>query len=336
MFNLWTRILFNGIDFWLRLKSYADGEQLSWFVNRQYSEDVVRTHAVVNYKGLFYLSLLVMPLVIALCGICLAVAAQSRHLPKATFQSLSRGANEVGLAGSYGVHLTPGLDRPKNGPVQRYNPGEPDLNMALVRWEGKKMPLLIWISPGLELPVCPASKLKETRVGMVTEMLQEAGDPFQGLKQAAGWTPQTNEDVAAGFEEWRQFQNEGLFHFAFTDNPRDANICVFFVDAFREGTEPGGVMVGGNTSAEVYPIAQAQTIKIRQKPVIIELSTLVNSTPEKMKGAAAHEFGHAMGIKAHSPYRDDIMYVDRVVDYLSPHDKATIRWLYHQAPSYVM
>jgi len=142
--------------------------------------------------------------------------------------------------------------------------------------------------------------------------------------------------VASRFEEWRQFQSEGLIRFALTDNPRDANVCVFFVDAFKEGSEAGGIMIGGNTSAEVYPIAQAHSIKIKQKPVVIELSTLVNSTPEKMIGAAAHEFGHALGIKAHSPYREDIMYGDRVVDHLSTADKATFRWLYHQVPQYVL
>jgi predicted Zn-dependent protease len=290
----------------------------------------------LNSKGLFYFSLFVMPLVILLCGICLAVAAQNRHLPKATLPTFARSAgDEANLPGSYGVHLTPGLNRPRNAAAQRYDPGEPDLSMATVRWESNKMPLLIWISPGLQLPDCPASQLKSTRVDEVTEMLQSS-EPLKNLKQATGWTPETNDDVAAGIEQWRQFQGEGLFRFAFTDDPRDANICVFFVDAFREGTEAGGIMVGGNTAATVYPIAQAHSIKIKQKPVIIELSTLVNSTPQKMTGAAAHEFGHALGIKAHSPYREDIMYVDRVVDQLSPADKATIRWLYRQTPKYVL
>jgi len=267
-----------------------------------------------------------------------SVWAQTKSLPKATFPTFTQsgGSESDLLPGSSGLHLTPGLDRRSNSPTEHYNPGEPDLNMALVRWESNKMPLLIWISPGLQLPDSPVSSLKATRVALVTEMLQQPGDPFAGLKQAAGWTPDTNDQVAAGFEEWRQFENEGLFKFAFTDNPRDANICVFFVSAFQDGTTPGGIMIGGNTSAEVYPIALAHNMKIRQKPVIIELSTMVNSTPEKMIGAAAHEFGHALGIKSHSPYRQDLMYVDRVVDQLSPADKATIRWLYHQTPKYVM
>jgi predicted Zn-dependent protease len=270
---------------------------------------------------------------VSLCGICLAVGAQTRHLPKAQFQNMTGG---VGSESSYGVHLTPGLDRPMNGPAQIYNPGEPSLNGALVRWENNRMPLLIWISPGVQLPDCPASQLKDTRVDLVTSMLNQPGDPFVGLKQASGWTPDTNDQVAAGIEQWRQFQTEGLFQFAFTDDPHNANICIFFVDAFKEGDAPGGIMIGGNTSATIYKIAQAHAMKIKQKPVVVELSTLVNNTAEKMTGAAAHEFGHALGIKEHSPYREDIMFKDRIVDQLSASDKATIRWLYHQTPKYVM
>jgi predicted Zn-dependent protease len=55
-----------------------------------------------------------------------------------------------------------------------------------------------------------------------------------------------------------------------------------------------------------------------------------------MIGASAHEFGHALGIKAHSPYRDDIMHENRIVNQLSPADKTTIRNLYRSKPAYVM
>jgi predicted Zn-dependent protease len=204
-----------------------------------------------------------------------------------------------------------------------------------VRWEAKKMPLLIWISPGIQLPEIPFSQIQSQRVDMVTQILQSP-QPFQGLPQAPGWTPDTNDQVAAGIEQWREFEKEGLFSFAFTDDPRNAHIMVFFTDNFKESDAPGGIAVGGVTSAQIYPYAQAQQVKIRQKPVIIELSTSVNHTPQKMQGATAHEFGHALGIKAHSPYREDIMNVDRVVDFLSPSDKATIRYLYHKPLQWVM
>lgn len=276
---------------------------------------------------------------------------QRRNLPKAGFPVLAvpdsavnspstnttfdTSGQNLSLPSSYGMHLTSGLDRKSGAAIEPYNPGEPKENMALVRWEKKSMPLLIWISPGLKLPECSLSELKNTRVDFVTELLQKP-DPFIGMTQAPAWTPQTNDQVATGIEQWRQFENEGLFAFAFTDDPRNAHICVFFNDTFKDGNAPGGIAIGGNTCAQIYPISLAHSMNIRQKPIIIELSTLVNNTPQKMMGASAHEFGHALGIKAHSPYREDLMYEDRVVDSLSGADKATIRWLYHQQPQFVM
>jgi len=268
-----------------------------------------------------------------------------KNLPKASFNSYSQqpggggGSNNSSgsaLPLSTGMHLSPGLERRRNAPVERYDPGEPTLHMQLVRWEQRKMPLLVWISPGLQLPACSFDQLQSTRVEQVSDMLRDPSNPLASMPQAKGWTPEINDQIAAGIEQWRGFQNEGLFSFMFTDDPHNANVVVFFVDSFKEADSPGGIMVGGNTSAQVYPVTQAQQMKIAQKPVVIELSLLVDSTDQKMQGAAAHEFGHALGIKAHSPYREDIMYADRVVDHLSPADKATIRYLYRSKPQWVL
>lgn len=264
--------------------------------------------------------------------------SQSRNLPRAGFPVIRRpqqAGEPDSLPASMGVHLTPGYDRTPSNAAVPYNPGEPTLKMSLVRWEPKKMPLKIWISPGLKLPEVPFNELQNTRVDMVFEMLRSE-TPFLGVGQAPGWVEETNYQVAAGIERWRQFESEGLFSFGFVEDPRDAHILVFFTDMFKDAGGPGGINVGGVTSAQVYPLSQAQQIKIAQKPVIIELALSINHTPERLLGATAHEFGHALGIKAHSPYRDDIMYVDRVVDQLSPADKATIRKLYQSTPGYVM
>ncbi len=260
--------------------------------------------------------------------------SQTKYLPEAGFQIRSN-PSEKALPNAAGLHLTPGLSRTPSESSEIYNPGEPSLNMALVRWEKQKMPLLIWISPGLKFPEVPFSEIQATRVDMVFALLQQE-HLFSNLTVAPGWSEEINDLVASGFEEWREFESEGLISFGFTDDPKKAHILVFFTDVFKDSSEPGGINVGGITSAQVYPLAQAQQIKIAQKPVIIELSTVINSTPERMRGAAAHEFGHALGIKAHSPYREDLMYVDRIVNELSPSDKATLRYLYHQTPAYVM
>jgi len=264
-----------------------------------------------------------------------ALAQQGRRLPRAQFLPYGQqAATGSALPRVSGVHLSDGLDRPTNqkGPATPYPPGEPAVHGQLVRWSPKKMPLLVWISPGIKLPDCSSfPELQNTRVDFLYQLLHSGMEnPFQGLTQAPGWTPQTNEVVAAGIEQWRDFQNEGLFSYKFCENPRDAHILVFFTDSFKDATSPGGIAVGGNTCAKIFPVNS----KFPQMPTVIELSTMVNGTEEKMRAASAHEFGHALGIKAHSEYRDDIMFVDRVVTELSPADKATIRWLYHQVPQW--
>ncbi len=306
-----------------------------WVVSRFLEdEDALRDSGITaNLIRVLAIFLILVPAVWSLP----ALSYDYRKLPKAGFPVNTESQTpDNDLPSSYGVHLSPGLDRRAHGPVNRYDPGEPTLNMQLVRWDTKKMPLLIWIAPGLKLPDCPFDQIPATRVDTVTQMLQTPGNPFAQLEAVKGWVPDMNDQVAAGIEQWREFEGEGLLSFAFTDDPRQAHIMVFFTDAFKDATAPGGIMVGGITSAQLYPLAQAQQMKIRQKPVVIELSTMVNHSDEKMQAASAHEFGHALGIKAHSPYREDIMFADRIVDHLSAADKATIRYLYHSKPQWVM
>lgn len=267
--------------------------------------------------------------------LALEAQGQTRKLQRATFQSFSNPGGAQPLQHSNGLHLTEGYDRAPGTNSTAYNPGEPSLNMALVRWESKKMPLKIWISPGLKLPEMPFGELQKVRPDQVYSMICQP-EGFTTLEKAPQWTEDTNFQVATGIEQWRQFEREGIFQFGFVDDPKQAQVLVFFVDSFKDSTSPGGIMVGGNTCAQVYPYDQAQRVNIQQKPVVIELSTLVASTPEKMIGASAHEFGHALGIKAHSPYRDDIMHENRIVNQLSPADKTTIRNLYRSKPAYVM
>jgi hypothetical protein len=260
-----------------------------------------------------------------------AHAQTYNNLPKARLQSYTQNGT---LPQANGLNLSGGMNR-GNASAQPYNPGEPSLNMPLVRWESKKMPILIWIAPGLKLPECPFSAIPSTRVDQVFEMLGNLENLLK-LEVASGWTEDTNYVVANGIEMWRPLENEGLFKFGFTDDPSKAHIVVFFTDTFKEGDSAGGISVAGITSAQLYPYDLAQRIKIAQKPVVIELSTMVNSSPERMRGASAHEFGHALGIKAHSPYREDLMFVDRIVNELSPADIVTIRGLYKHTPQYVM
>ncbi len=46
-----------------------------------------------------------------------------------------------------------------------------------------------------------------------------------------------------------------------------------------------------------------------------------------------HELGHSLGIFAHSPNDDDIMFADPIVAELSPRDRATAELAYHTEPN---
>ncbi|MBX9696202.1 MAG: hypothetical protein K2Z81_27685, partial [Cyanobacteria bacterium] len=167
---------------------------------------------------------------------------QTRRLPKAGFQSYSSGimppspastAPEPSSTGfsnrSSGLPYTPGVsltefeERTSQNATSPYNPGEPTLNMALCRWLRSRMPLLVWISPGLKLPDAPFEQLQSTRPALVHDMLK-AETPFAELEQAKGWTPETNEAVARGIEQWRQFENEGLIKFGYVQDPKLAHV----------------------------------------------------------------------------------------------------------------
>ncbi len=269
-------------------------------------------------------------------------AAQSRNLPRASFQSFSQPSG--GLPQSNGLYLRPGENRTKNNVAQPYDPRHDQL--GFVRWERNKMPLHVWIAPGLKLPDAPFSELQSTRVNLVRDMLR-LKEPLAGLEKSASWNEGMNDLAAAGIEEWREFETEGLISFDFTEDPRLAHILVFWTDGFKDADSAGGTFVHALTCSQPLPIAKAQELAaagkkiapvgyvmagqadLIQNPVVIEIGT---SSEARLRGATAHEFGHALGIIKHSPYREDLMYVDRVVEDLSPGDKATFRALYRTAP----
>jgi predicted Zn-dependent protease len=259
-------------------------------------------------------------------------------LPRAQFQSLMRtpGTIDNDLPVVDGLHLKEGLSRgnQQGGPVQPYQPGEPKLNGALVRWDTRRMPLKIWISEGKKLPEVPFEILQEERVPRIQAMLRDPRS-FDALSEAPGWKPEMNESVANGFEIWRDKELEGLFSFGFVATPQEADVMVFFTDHFTGAAGPGGTDVHALTMGQVFTPQQVQMKLERGEPTVpVVMELVVNEDYGKMQADAAHEFGHALGIKAHSPYREDLMYVHRAVTHLSAADKATIRALYKAQPKY--
>ena len=262
--------------------------------------------------------------------------AQSRALPKTGFGNYTGNQLSPGA----GVSLQGGGYRPKNAAPEVYNPGEPTVGHKLVRWEARFMPLKVWISPGKKLPEEAIQTINAQRPQEVYNLLNGNRAAIDGLARCMAWSPEMNQAAAAGIEQWRPFQTEGLFSFQFVDDPSQANILLFWADRLTGDESAGGISTAGNTVAVLYDAnqvhqAEAQLNKpVHGTPVIIEV--VANPEYEKLQARVAHEFGHALGIKEHSPYNDDLMCVNGIAKTLSPADVATIRWLYHQKPQLLM
>ena len=265
--------------------------------------------------------------------------AQTRALPKANFNNYSNNGGNA-LPSGAGLSLQEGMDRPRGAPAEVYNPGEPSLGHKLVRWEPRFMPLRVWISPGKKLKDEAISIINQNRPQEVLALLRS--DPaLSSLEQCSNWNPEMSSAAAVGIEQWKEFQNEGLLAFDFVDDPSQANILLFWTDGFTGDEGVGGVSTGGNTVAVLYDAKEVHAKEalaggrpLQGTPVIIELRAA--DSFDKLQARAAHEFGHALGIKAHSPYNQDLMCVNGIAKQLSGADKATIRWLYRQQTPLLM
>src|SRR5579883_610890 len=163
------------------------------------------------------------------------------YLPKAGFPAYAQ-AGGIGVGGGRtvpsangtsdlpvvkGLHLDDGLDRKAGSGILPYNPGEPKLQMAWVRWDSRRFPLRIWISEGKQLPPVAWECLADDRLQRVPSMLKNPKS-FASLQQASGWKPEMNDSIADGFELWRDMEKEGVIKFGFVDSPVGADILVFF------------------------------------------------------------------------------------------------------------
>lgn len=269
-------------------------------------------------------------------------------LPKAGFPVLTRTGEEnpsmtsggsIGASSGgdlpviNGLHLEEGINRGQGQGVHPYESNEP--GQPTVRWDSRKFPVRVWISQGQQLPPLPLKIAEDDRPTRIHNMLQDpaSNGRFEELPVCKGWQPSMCDVVAEGIEAWRDMDNEGIVKFGFVDRPQDADVLVFFTDTFPDSTGPGGNRVGAHTTGKAYTSQQIQSFaqqRLARVPVVMEFN--VTEELPKMQAEAAHEFGHALGITAHSPYREDLMYLYRIVETPSSADKATLRALYKSIP----
>lgn len=223
-------------------------------------------------------------------------------------------------------------------------------NYGAIRWIKDQMPLRVYISHGLSIdgiidpqlgaPVANVNNLNNWP-DLLANILQNP-EQLKSLPVAQGFTDQQYQAAVEGISSWKPFEREGLFSYALTDNPEEADIYVFWVHHFvdKMGLALFAGDIRGYTAKRSFPYkAIVSGGKADFKPVLIMLRTTESngiSMPfAKMKAAAAHEFGHALGIEGHSSFATDLMSVYYGRGAISPNDAATIRYLYHLTPDLI-
>ncbi|MBY0358163.1 MAG: matrixin family metalloprotease [Candidatus Obscuribacterales bacterium] len=221
---------------------------------------------------------------------------------------------------------------------------------GVIHWLPEQMPLKVYVSPGS----CLDGYVDESTGAPRTNVDNKADWPFlaaqvlsspealNSLPQAQEFNEGMRQAATQGIQMWKAFEREGLFRYELTDNPADADIYVFWTHHFvnKLGLGLFANDIRGVTSKESFPykaiLAGGQA---DFKPVVILLRTTEpGGTPmpyDKLRAAAAHEMGHALGIEDHSPNPGDLMSIYYGRGVISANDAATIRYLYRLTPDLI-
>lgn len=201
-------------------------------------------------------------------------------------------------------------------------------NGMLTSWSRKQMPLKVYISNGLALPEAYRGKtLNVQQLSELQEWLKKPG-AINTLQLCPGYQSQFATQAKSGISEWSWAVQERIVTYQFVNDPRGANVMIFWAPRFPSSSQAGQTL---------YLVSSGES-----RPVIMELrtdfspySTAVAS--QSIRNAAAHEFGHALGIQNHSPFGGDLMYnwqfwSEKSTYRISENDKETLRALYSVTP----
>ena len=223
-------------------------------------------------------------------------------------------------------------------------------NFGVIHWLKEQMPLRVYITPGLSLDAIMDPQLGAPIANIdnlpawpnVAAQAIDQDPPLAGLKQAAGYNQSHFQAAYEGILAWKPLQNEGIISFDIVNDPGEADIYVFFTHHFvnKLGMALFANDIRGYTSKTNFPYkAILSGARADFKPVVIVLRTTdaqgQSMSPGKMKAAATHEFGHALGIEGHSTNPQDLMSVYYGRGVISPSDAATLRHLYRLTPDLI-
>ncbi len=275
--------------------------------------------------------------------------------PDVSAQFKSRYANlpAVGGFGRGAANPTPVASQNRQAPAPSLARGVyPEFKTRAgqtVRWLQEQMPLQVWVSNGLAVDTIadPASKVPYVNVDQtgtwpdfIAYLIEHK--KLGALPQAQGFLPAHRQAALEGFNQWKRFEKEGIFSFEYTNDPESADVHVFFTHHFvgKSGMALFAKDYKGLTSKRSFYRKDIDAGKeIPFKPVVVLLKTTDITdkvlTLPAMRAAAAHEFGHVLGIEEHSRSPGDLMSLYYGNGSISPRDADTIRYLYKLKPDLV-
>jgi hypothetical protein len=146
------------------------------------------------------------------------------------------------------------------------------------------------------------------------------------------------EHVASAIEQWQAAFLYGEFSGVVVPDSTTADVIV------RIGLAPKGGFSVRRLESVLAPECQGATdveLSTSGQQVVRPIRVYVNprfavglpGVDECLAFTTTHEIGHALGITAHSPNPDDIMYADPLVAGLSARDRSTAELAYHTPPT---
>lgn len=221
---------------------------------------------------------------------------------------------------------------------------------GIVHYTSDRMPLKVFVAPGWSLDefideTMGAPTVNVDNVGawprLMLEVMQKP-DQLKDLPVAPGYNDQAYQAAVQGISMWKPLEKEGLFSYQITNDPTEADIYYFWTHHFvnKMGLALFANDIRGLTSKEIFPYqAVLRGGKAEFKPVVVLLRTTESDgTPVpfvRLRAAAAHEFGHALGIDGHSTNPVDLMSKFHGKGVVSPNDAATVRYMYKHTPDLI-
>lgn len=153
--------------------------------------------------------------------------------------------------------------------------------------------------------------------------------------------------VRSALAAWNAQPRFAEFELTLTSDPAQANILVFDrsqplpVTPGRCGFDPRGAVgytyfCGDGSRAERLPLAAASEATVSMASVVIRVDRALVADQAGLDAIVAHEFGHALGIGAHSGDAGDLMFGLPRVTVPSARDARTLQYVLGARPDLLL